>query len=83
MTSKVTENEVDYMVENAKDIQFHQFPGTTTIVCLLTLENGFSIVGEASCIHIEDFDIDDCEVSALNDAKRQIWKLEWYKREVG
>lgn len=82
MTQKMTTEDIDYMVENAHDIQFHHFEGTTTIVCLLTLENGFSIVGSAACINMEDFDVDLGEETALGEAKEKIWELEGYRRKV-
>ena len=80
--ARITEEEVDYMVENAEDIQFYHFQGTTTIVCLLTLENGFSIVGSGACINMADFDQNMGEEIALNKAKEQIWELEGYRRKV-
>lgn len=42
--------------------QYHQFDNTTVTVCCMTLENGFNVIGESSCI-------------ARDNAFKQLWKL--------
>lgn len=52
--------------------------GKKTVVCVLTLENGFEVVGSASCIDPENFDFEIGQELAYEDAVNQIWKLEGY-----
>lgn len=39
-----------------KSEQFYHFPNTTTIVCALTLKNGYTVVGESACVSELNFD---------------------------
>lgn len=57
---------------------YHVFPGTTTTVCLLTLENGFSVVGESACASPENFNAELGRKIAYDNARNKIWQLEGY-----
>ena len=59
--------------------QFHHFVGTTTIVCLLTLQNGFTVSGESACASPENFDEEIGQDIAFNNARDKIWVLEGYR----
>lgn len=61
-----------------KGISYYHFEGTTVTVCLLTLENGFTVLGESACASKENFREDLGRNLALEDAKDKIWKLEGY-----
>lgn len=52
--------------------------GKKTVVCLLTLKNGFEIVGTGSCVDPANFDMAIGKTYAREDAANQIWKLEGY-----
>ena len=54
------------------------FPGTSVTVCLLYLENGFSVTGESASVSVENFDVDIGREIARNNAKSKIWSLEGY-----
>ncbi|EXW57934.1 phage family protein [Acinetobacter baumannii 44467_8] len=56
---------------------FHVLGGKLTI-CVLTLKNGFEIVGESACAHPDNFVQELGEQAAFEKARRQIWKLEGY-----
>ena len=58
--------------------QFHVFEGTTLTVCLLTLKNGFTVLGKSACADPTKFDKDVGEMYARQDALRQIWPLMGY-----
>ena len=58
--------------------QYHVFPGTTFTVCLLTLENGFTVSGESACASPENFDEEIGREVARDNAKNKIWALEGY-----
>lgn len=55
----------------------HRVTGTLTI-CVLTLANGFNVVGKSACASEENYREDLGEHYAREDAKRQIWALEAY-----
>lgn len=52
--------------------------GQKTVICILTLENGFEVTGLASCVDPENFDFEIGQQIAREDAVNQIWKLEGY-----
>ena len=48
--------------------------GTLTL-CILTLKNGFTVVGQSSCAIPENFNEEIGRHYALKDAERQVWPL--------
>ncbi|GJD92894.1 Gp49 family protein [Methylobacterium iners] len=57
---------------------YHRFPGTTLIVCALTLRNGFTVTGESAAASPENFDPQIGERIARENARNKIWALEGY-----
>lgn len=55
----------------------HRLVGTLTI-CVLTLQNGFTVVGKSACASPENYNEEVGEHFAREDARRQIWPLEAY-----
>ena len=47
-------------------------------VCVLTLQNGFLVTGESSCVSAENFDADLGRKIARDNAKNKVWELEGY-----
>lgn len=47
-------------------------------ICVLTLKNGFTIVGKSACASPENYDADLGHKIAREDARKQIWALEGY-----
>jgi hypothetical protein len=58
--------------------QYHVFPNTTFTACLLTLANGYTVVGESACASPENFDAAVGRKIARENAKNKIWQLEGY-----
>jgi hypothetical protein len=58
--------------------QFHVFPNTTFTSCLLTLANGYTVLGESACASPENFNADLGRKIARDNAKNKIWQLEGY-----
>ena len=58
--------------------QYHVFSGTTFTACLLTLKNGYTVLGESACASPENFDADLGRKIARANAKNKIWMLEGY-----
>ena len=61
-----------------KSEQYHVFEGSTFTACLLTLENGFTVLGESACASPENFDAEIGRKIARDNAKNKIWALEGY-----
>lgn len=52
--------------------------GTTLTICILTLENGFHVVGESATAHGATFDPELGREVARANARNKIWMLEGY-----
>ena len=64
--------------EQIIDEAFHRFPGTTVTVCMLTLRNGFNVIGESAAASPENFDAAIGPKIARENARAKIWPLEGY-----
>ena len=58
--------------------QYHVFPNSTFTACLLTLKNGYTVLGESACASPENFNADLGRKIARDNAKNKIWALEGY-----
>lgn len=58
--------------------EFFVLPGTTVTLCMLTLQNGFSVRGESACVDPNNFNKEIGEQIAFDNAFRQLWLLEGY-----
>lgn len=72
---RVTPQKVEEVI---KSEEYYIFPETTVTICLLKLENGFSVVGESACASPENFDEEIGRKVAKENAKNKIWALEGY-----
>ena len=57
---------------------YHVFPGTTVTACLLTLKNGFYVLGKSAPVSAKNFDEGIGAKVARQHARDQIWELEGY-----
>jgi hypothetical protein len=57
---------------------YHVFEGTTVTVCMLTLANGYSVIGSSACASPENFDAELGRKIARGNARDQVWALEGY-----
>ena len=60
------------------DEAYHVFDGSQLTVCVLTLQNGFTVSGESACVSPENFDAGIGRKVAYGKAKDKIWVLEGY-----
>ena len=60
------------------DEDYYVFPKTQTTVCLLTLKNGFTVLGESACASPENFNEELGKKIARGNARDKIWMLEGY-----
>lgn len=59
-------------------VAFTLLPDMRTTIATVTLQNGFTVRGQSSCVFEENFDAEIGQRIALEDAKRQIWPLLGY-----
>lgn len=62
-------------------IRFHDFvriPESTTTVCVLTMQNGFTVMGKSACVDKAMFNKQMGEEIAMDDAIEKLWELEGY-----
>lgn len=64
--------------DKIKQVEYYIFPNTTTTVCCITLENGFTVIGESACASKENFDKYIGESIAYTNAFDKIWNIEGY-----
>jgi len=57
---------------------YHIIPNSTMTICVLTLQNGFQVIGHSAAASKENFDKDLGKKIAFDNAKKQIWQLEGY-----
>ena len=69
---------LEYLHSLVEKETYHRFEGTTVTVCLLTLKNGFNVVGESACADPANFNSKDGEVFAKVNASNKLWSLEGY-----
>jgi len=63
--------------DTIKRCEFHKLTDVLT-VCVLTLENGFTVTGESACASPENYDKQVGEKIARENAAEKIWLLEGY-----
>lgn len=68
----------DYHIEAQIVDERYERDGTLTI-CILTLANGFKVVGTSACVSPENFDADMGRNIARANAAEKIWELEGYR----
>jgi hypothetical protein len=90
MTDSKIENEIkekgltaprvtpDRLEEVIVSEQYHVFNDSTFTACLLSLENGYTVLGESACASPENFNAEIGRKIARENAKNKIWQLEGY-----
>lgn len=64
--------------EKIKKTTYSVLPDSTTTVCQLTLENGFTIIGTSACVDPAQFNAALGEKYSFERAFDEIWQLEGY-----
>lgn len=72
---RVTKDHIESVISSE---QYHVFPNTTFTACLLTLKNGYTVIGESACASPENFDAALGRRIARDNAFNKIWALEGY-----
>jgi hypothetical protein len=72
---RVTPDQLDSKIVGE---DYYVFPDTTVTICLLKLENGYSVTGESASASPENFDEEIGRKIARDNARNKIWQLEGY-----
>jgi hypothetical protein len=75
MENKVT---LESIVKKIVGEMYLVLPDGRTTVCMLTMQNGYTIKGLSACVDAANFDMNLGRKIAFEDAIRQIWPLEGY-----
>lgn len=72
--TSITKEKIDAVIASEEYVPI----GKKTIICCLTLVNGFEIIGVSACVDPKNFDPETGKYWARREAIDQIWKLEGY-----
>jgi hypothetical protein len=72
---RLTVTDLNAKVKNAAYIRL---PDSTTTLCQITLENGFTVTGTSACVDPADFNQATGEHYAFEKAFETLWDLEGY-----
>jgi len=61
-----------------KSKTFTKLPSGKCMICEITLQNGYTVRGEAATVSPENFDQEIGEKISFEDARDKIWQLEGY-----
>lgn len=75
MTNTVTKEGIQDKIQSR---MFTRIPGTTITLCVLTLENGYTVTGESACADPANYDQEKGEAYAEEAAIDKVWPLEGY-----
>lgn len=71
---RVASSDIDEAIIEG-EIQYHRFPGTTTIVCCISLHSGINVIGESAAVSKEKFNEEVGRLVAFKHAKDRLWSL--------
>lgn len=69
---------LDGIKAKIKNETYLVLPDGRSTLCMLTLENGYTIKGMSACVDSAEFDLNMGRKIAFDDAINQIWPLEGY-----
>jgi len=75
LPTKITADVVEGCIRNEA---YFVFPNTVHTVCCLTLDNGFTVIGENACVSHENWDKEMGEQEARKKAIDKVWMLQGF-----
>lgn len=75
-----TENKVtkDGIERRIAKVQYQRIEGTTLTICVITIDNGFTVTGESACVDPAAFNESIGQTIAYDNAFEKLWSLEGY-----
>lgn len=78
MKTNLTMEDLKAQIEKVE----YQRMGTKTTICLLTLKNGFEVVGQSAPVDVKNFEQSLGEKFAYDDAIAKVWQFEGYRLQA-
>src|SRR6185312_6542709 len=82
LTPKHIDDQIVSVVSGRASVLFGDSPHSAALecltICVVTLKNGFTLVGKSACASPENYDEHIGRQIAYDDARKQIWALEGY-----
>ena len=72
---RLTPDHIDSVIV---DETYTNLPDGRTVICQLTLKNGYTIDGKSACVSKENFNQEIGNKIARQNAREKIWELEGY-----
>ena len=72
---RLTPDDIDAKIV---DKTFTVLPSCKSMICEITLENGFTVRGESACVSVDNFDVEISEKISYENARNKVWQLEGY-----
>ena len=66
------------IIAKIEDVVYTVLPNGRTTVCSITMRNGYTVIGESSCVLKSNFDAARGRNYAYEDALDKVWPLEGY-----
>jgi hypothetical protein len=66
------------MQNKMANVAYHVLPATTLTVCVITMRNGYTVLGHSACADPANFNVALGEKYAYEAAVNQLWSLEGY-----
>ena len=79
MNKKMTEEDIESTIESEE----YSKVGYKTTLCMMTLKNGFEVVGSSACVNASDYDHEIGSEFARKRAMDKVWELEGYLLQTG
>jgi hypothetical protein len=73
--SRVTSNDMEAKI---KMTIYQRLEGTTTTICQITMQNGFTVTGTSACVDPKNYNQALGEKYAYEQAFNKLWELEGY-----
>lgn len=64
----------EYMLKRISFVEYQRL-GKTMTLCIMTLDNGYTVRGESACVSLENYDQLLGENYAYDDAFKKLWPL--------
>lgn len=79
MLARIEKSEIDALVKN---VRYTVLEGTTITICYIELQSTFIVIGQSAPMNKVDYNKEDGEKYAYDDAYSKIWEFEGYHRKA-
>lgn len=73
----LTQDDIEALIEK----EDYYTVGVKSTICVLTLKNGFEVIGKSGCLNPDDYDLEKGSPIARRRAVEKLWELEGYKQQ--